>query len=74
MSLFIEEACDRDGVEYDEDVYDLEDGANDVEVATVANNAQLHVVRYRLATPRDKNWCRSSVFHTYIKVNDKISK
>ena len=72
-TLLIKGALDEDDQKYVE-VYDPEDGTSDVEKTIRSCSVQLNVVRCLLAAPRDKDWRRSSVFHTYIKHNDKRCK
>ena len=54
--------------------YIPEDGARDVEESINACSIRLNVIRCLLSTHSDEDWYRSSVFHTYIKHNDKYYK
>jgi len=64
-------ALDEDEHEYIE-VYDSEDGASDVKEAIRACSVQLNVIMCLIASPRVDNWRRTSMFHTYVKLNDKL--
>jgi len=73
-TFLVEGALDEDKHEYVEEVYDPEYSASDAEEAIRMSNIRLNVVRCLLVSPRDGDRHRSSIFHTYIRHNDKHYK
>ncbi|CAB4309729.1 unnamed protein product [Prunus armeniaca] len=75
LHAHINEQADNQG-EFEEDIYEPQQPDEDCGIDFEVPHPTLAVVRCTLAQPRKEtvDWCRTSIFHTYIKSGDKNCK